>query len=113
MRLTHRPGGPYSVHGGRAVGSESALAVTAIWVTETPEVRAVVADLIALCVVMIFPVSHYTGTQGDSTPGNTSDSPVTPHACANTHYAHAYMLTQGKGNVVTTALNQGVKGYPY
>lgn len=41
------------------------LAVAAIWVSQTRGGRVAVhglADLIAACIIIIFPVSHYVGT---------------------------------------------------
>lgn len=52
------------------------------------------------CIIIIFPVSHYAEIHGDCAPGSTSDSPAT----------HTQTLTQGRGNVVTTAQ---VRGYHY
>lgn len=53
------PERPCSIHGG------GWLAVAAIWVSQKRGGRVAVralGDLIAVCIIIIFPVSHYTGT---------------------------------------------------
>lgn len=88
MWLTCQPGGPCSVHGGRGswtricfgccnnLGQSDTGRESGGPLTDWPHCS---------CIIIIFPVSRYSGTEGDSAPGNTSDSPMTPHVRTNTH----------------------------
>lgn len=84
--------------GGTAAGPESGRRSN-LGQSDTGREASRLADLIAACIIVIFPASHYTGTLHQET------HPISPMTLHTHPHTHACLHTHGKGNTVTTALN--------
>lgn len=107
MWLTCRPGGHALSMGVGRVGPESALAVIAIWVSPRlgERERVVVLRLADLIAPALSLFSQSVTTLGLRETPHQEIRPIPPVTAHVRTHTHKHALTQGRGNVVTTALN--------